>query len=154
MELVHEFTFRAGLKPPLPIGAGPIGTRMYYEINGGEVVGDRLSGTIRGGGEWALIGPDGFLRVDVRAQVETSDGAFLYVQYFGLLEMNAAVMNAIENGTGTEFADQYFCTNPRIETGDPRYSWVNTTFFVGEGRVLPGLGIEYRVYRPARGAAG
>jgi hypothetical protein len=24
MELVHEFTFRAGLKPPLPIGAGPI----------------------------------------------------------------------------------------------------------------------------------
>ncbi|GEN99109.1 UPF0311 protein [Novosphingobium sediminis] len=153
MELVHEFTFRAGLKPPLPIGAGPIGTRMYYEIDGGEVVGDRLSGVIRGGGEWALIGPDGFLRVDVRAQVETHDGAFLYVQYFGLLEMNAAVMGAIENGTGTEFTDQYFVTNPRMETGDPRYSWVNTTFFVGEGRVLPGLGIEYRVYRPARGPA-
>lgn len=154
MELVHEFTFRAGLKPPLPIGAGPIGTRMYYEIDGGEVVGERMNGVIRGGGEWALIGPDGFLRVDVRAQIETSDGAFVYVQYFGLLEMNAAVMGAIENGTGTEFTDQYFFTNPRIETGDPRYSWLNTTFFVGEGRVLPGLGIEYRVYRPARGPAG
>lgn len=149
MELVHEFTFRANLKPPLPIGAGPIGIRMYYELDGGEVVGDRLNGAIRGGGEWALIGPDGFLRVDVRAQIETSDGAFLYMQYFGLLEMNAAVQNAIENGTGTEFADQYFWTNPRMETGDPRYSWLNTTFFVGEGRVLPGLGIEYRVWRPA-----
>jgi Protein of unknown function (DUF3237) len=35
------------------------------------------------------------------------------------------------------------------ETGDPRYAWVNTTFFIGEGRVLPGLGVEYRVWRPA-----
>lgn len=154
MELVHEFTFRARLKPPLPIGAGPIGTRMYYEVESGEVVGERLNGVCHGGGEWALIGPDGFLRVDVRAQIETNDGAFLYAQYFGLLEMNAAMMGAIENGTGTEFTDQYFFTNPRIETGDPRYSWLNTTFFIGEGRVLPGLGIEYRVWRPARGPAG
>ncbi len=48
MDLVHEFTFRATLKAPLPVGAGPIGTRMYYELNGGEVVGDRLRGTVLG----------------------------------------------------------------------------------------------------------
>lgn len=149
MDLVHEFTLRGTLKPPLPIGAGPIGTRMYYELNGGEVVGNRLNGAVLGGGEWALIGPDGYLRVDVRAQIETDDGAFLYVQYFGLLEMNAAVQNATENQTGTEFTDQYFYTNPRFETGDARYSWLNTTFFIGEGRIIPGLGIEYRVWRPA-----
>ena len=50
---------------------------------------------------------------------------------------------------GTDFGDQYFFTNPRMETGDPRYAWVNTTFFIGEGRILPGLGVEYRVWRPA-----
>ena len=149
MDLVHEFTFRATLRPPLPIGAGPIGTRMYYELNGGAVVGDRLRGAVRGGGEWALIGPDGYLRVDVRAQVETHDGAFLYVQYLGLLEMNATVQNAIENEIGTEFSDQHFYTNPRFETGDVRYSWLNTTFFIGEGRIFPGLAVEYRVWRPA-----
>ena len=149
MDLVHEFTIRATLKPPLPIGAGPVGTRMYYELTGGEVVGNRLNGAVLGGGEWALIGPDGYLRVDVRAQIETNDGAFLYMQYFGLLEMNAAVQNATENQTGTEFSDQYFYTNPRIETGDARYSWLNTTFFIGEGRIISGLGIEYRVCRPA-----
>ena len=149
MDLVHEFTIRATLKPPLPIGAGPVGTRMYYELNAGEVVGNRLNGAVLGGGEWALIGPDGYLRVDVRAQIETNDGAFLYMQYFGLLEMNAAVQNATENQTGTEFSDQYFYTNPRFETGDARYSWLNTTFFIGEGRIIPGLGIEYRVWRPA-----
>ena len=149
MDLVHEFTFRATLKPPLPIGAGPVGTRMYYELSGGEGVGNRLSGAVLGGGEWALIGPDGYLRVDVRAQIETNDGAFLYVQYSGLLEMNAAVQNATENQTGTEFTDQYFYTNPRFETGDARYSWLNTTFFIGEGRIIPGPGVEYRVWRPA-----
>lgn len=150
MNLVHECTFSAILKPPVPIGSGPLGMRLFYEIVGGEVSGERLRGTVLGGGgEWALIGPDGFLRVDVRAQVRTHDDAHLYVQYVGLLEMNAAVQSATTSGGGTDYGDQYFFTNPRIETGDARYAWLNTTFFVGEGRILPGLGVEYRVWRPA-----
>lgn len=149
MNLIQEFTFAARLKPPLNIGAGPIGTRMYYDIIDGEVEGDRLRGKVLGGGEWALIGPDGFLRVDVRAQIETHDGAFLYVQYVGLLGMNDAVGAALQTGGGTEYGDQYFYTNPRFETGDDRYAWLNTTFFVGHGRLLAGAGVEYRVYRPA-----
>jgi Protein of unknown function (DUF3237) len=150
MNFVEEFSFRAQLKPPVPIGPGPIGTRMYYDVTDGNVTGDRLRGKVLGGGEWALIGPDGFLRVDVRLQVETHDGAYLYVQYTGLLEMNKAVQTATATGGGTEYHDQYFFTNPRMETGDARYAWVNTTFFVGEGRLLPGLGVEYRVWRPSR----
>ena len=149
MKLVQECSFKAMLKPPTPIGAGPIGTRMYYDVIGGEVTGERLRGKVLGGGEWALIGPDGFLRIDVRVQVETHDGAYLYIQYAGLLGLNDAVQRALETGGGTDYSDQYFFTNPRMETGDPRYAWVNTTFFVGEGRVLPGLGVEYRVWRPA-----
>ena len=149
MDLVHEFTFTGTLKPPLPIGPGPIGTRMYYEVTSGEIIGDRLRATLLGGGEWALIGPDGFVRVDVRLQVKTHDGAHLYIQYSGLLEMNEAVGSALASGGGTDYGDQYFFTNPRFETGDERYAWLNTTFFIGEGRILPGLGVEYRVWRPA-----
>lgn len=149
MKLVQEFTLSATLKPPLPIGPGPIGTRMYYEVTGGELSGERLRGSVLGGGEWALIGPDGFLRIDVRLQLRTHDGAHLYVQYRGLLEMNDAVLGSLATGAGTAYGDQYFFTNPRLETGDARYAWVNTTFFVGEGHVLPGLGVEYRVWRPA-----
>ena len=111
-----------------------------------------MRGKVLGGGEWALIGPDGFLRVDVRLQIETHDGAYLYVQYVGLLELNEAVQRATETQSGTDFDDQALYTNPRFETGDPRYSWLNTTFFVGEGRLIPGLGVEYRVWRPARSA--
>jgi len=149
MELVQEFTLTGKLKPPLPIGSGPIGTRIYYEISGGEIAGDRINGIILGGGEWALIGSDGFLRVDVRLQAETPDGAYLYMQYGGLLELTESVQTAIATGAGTEYGDQYFYTNPRIETGDERYSWVNTTFFIGEGRIFPDLGVQYRVWRPA-----
>lgn len=149
MNLVQEFTLTAALKPPLPIGDGPIGTRIYYEAAGGEIIGDRLSGTLLGGGEWALLRPDGFIGIDVRLQVETHDGAYLYIQYTGLLELNEAVQGALGGGAGTEYDDQYFYTNPRIETGDERYAWANTTFFIGEGRMLPNLGVEYRVWRPA-----
>jgi hypothetical protein len=33
---------KATLAQPLPIGAGPIGTRMYYDVTSGEITGDRL----------------------------------------------------------------------------------------------------------------
>jgi hypothetical protein len=149
MDLVHEFTVDAILKPPLPIGDVPTGTRVYYEVDSGKIVGERLRGNVLGGGEWALIGPDGFLRVDVRLQATTDDGANLYVQYTGLLEMNEAAQTAIASGAGTHYGDHAFYTNPRIETGDERYAWLNTTFFIGEGRLIPGPGVEYRVWRPA-----
>lgn len=43
--------------------------------------------------------------------------------------------------------DQYFFTNPRLETGVERYQWVNHTQFLGEGRLVAGPAVEYRVYR-------
>ena len=64
------------------------------------------------------------------------------------LGLNDAVQRALASGGGTDYGDQYFFTNPRFETGDERYAWLNTTFFIGEGRILPGPGVEYRVWRP------
>lgn len=61
--------------------------------------------------------------------------------------MNEAVQKAMETGGETGYGDQYFRTAPRMETGDPRYAWVNQSLFVGEGRVYPGLGVQYRVSR-------
>jgi hypothetical protein len=63
--------------------------------------------------------------------------------------MNAGFMAAFGSGTATRFEDQYFRTTPRMETGDPRYAWVNHSLFVGEGRAIEGLGVEYRVSRVA-----
>jgi hypothetical protein len=151
MELDYEFTYEALLKPPVSVGAGPFGDRQVFEVTEGKFEGERLNGRIlSGGGEWFLIGPDGFGRIDVRIQLETDDGAHIYAQYFGLLELNEAVEAFITGQREeTEFGDQYFRIAPRLETGDPRYAWVNQTLFVAEGRGYPGYGVEYRVYRLA-----
>ncbi len=147
MEWVHEFDLVGKLRPPLPIGPGPLGNRVYYDVESGEIRGERVRGTLHGGGEWALMGPDGFIRIDVRLQAETHDGAFLYIQYTGLLELSESVQAALGRGARTDYGDQYFYTNPRFETGDERYAWLNTSFFVGRGRILPDLGVEYQVSR-------
>jgi hypothetical protein len=94
-----------------------------------------------------LIGADGWGRLDVRAQIETDDGALLYVTYDGVLELTGQVMTATQTmAEEIGFDDQYVRTTPRLEAGDPRYAWVNQTVFVGRGRLIPG-GVEYEVYR-------
>jgi hypothetical protein len=149
MELVLEFTFEATLAGgSLMLGNGPYGTRAIVTVAGGWVKGDRISGTLVGaGGDWVLVGPDGFGRLDVRAQIQTDDGAVLYLTYPGLLEMNYKVAAALAGSSeGTDFADHYFRSTPRLETGDPRYAWANQTIFVGRGRLGPGT-VLYEVYR-------
>jgi len=147
--LEYEFTYRASLKPPLEVGNGPYGTRLFFEVIEGSFEGKRLNGKILGGGgDWLLVGPDGFGRLDVRAQFVTNDGATLYLAYYGLLEMNAKVQGVVaDTKLGSDFGDQYFRTNPRFETGDPRYAWLNQTLLVAEGHFLPGRTVEYKVYR-------
>ena len=152
MKLEYSFSYVATLKAlPVAVGPGPFGTRMFFEIDGGKVEGPDLNGRmLTGGGDWILIGADGFGRLDVRGQMMTDDGAAIYVQYFGILEMNEAVMrNLADPSLATDYGDQYFRSTPRLETGDPRYAWVNRTVFVAEGR-MPGVsGVEYKVYRVA-----
>ncbi len=148
MQLEYECTYHATLKQPVVVGPTPYGTRMIFEVTGGSFEGKRLRGKVlTGGGDWLLVGADGWGRLDVRAQFVTDDGAAIYLSYYGLLEMNEKVQHATAGTTGTDYGDQYFRTNPRFETGDPRYAWLNQTLFVAEGRVLPGSAVEYRVYR-------
>lgn len=148
MDLVPEFTFTARLAPSVAIGAGPLGTRRIREVLGGEVRGERINGSVgTGGGDWVLVGPDGWGRLDVRLTIHTDDGAHLFVQYFGVIEYNDAAHAANAGERSSDYGDHYFRTAPRLETGDPRYAWVNQTLFVGEGRLHPGPIVEYRVHR-------
>jgi hypothetical protein len=147
MNFEFEFTFAATLKPPVEIGAGPFGVRTFFEASGGTVEGKRIKAKgLTGGGDWLLIGTDGFARLDVRAQFLTEDGVSIYVYYPGLLELNQKVGEALASGGSTDYADQYFRTTPRFECGDPRYAWLNQSLFVAEGRIGPSM-VEYKVYR-------
>ncbi len=148
MELVFEFMLRARLEPPLPFGTGLLGERMFFNAFDGEVEGERLRGKLLpGGGDWLIAHPSGWGVLDVRTQIRTGDGALIFAHYPGVIEMKASVVEALTNGTGTRFEDQYFRTTPRFETGDARYAWMNTSLFVSEGRIMEGIGVEYRVHR-------
>jgi hypothetical protein len=120
--------------------------RQIFDVTGGEVTGPRLRGRVLpSGADWILIGADGVGRLDVRAAIETHDGANIYVSYTGVLHMTENVVQALAGGRFTEFGETYFYVSPRFETGDPRYAWLNGLFVISQGRVGP-LRVEYRVF--------
>ena len=148
-KLEYLMTYRADLKPPVDVGAGPAGARQIFDVTGGSFEGPTLRGKLLpSGADWLLMGSDGVGRLDVRGTFETDDGAHIYVQYHGILRINEAVQQALAQGRETQYGDSYFFTQPRFETGDERYAWLNSIVAVGEGRTLPGA-VEYRVYQLA-----
>ncbi len=146
MKLEPLMSYHATLKPAQPIGSGPYGNRQIAEVTGGSFEGPRLKGQVLTcGGDWLLVDSEGIGHLDVRATFKTDDGAYIYAQYTGVLELNEKMSAAFAEGTGTEFGDAYFMTQPRFETGDARYAWLNRLVTVGEGRLIPG-GVAYDLY--------
>lgn len=144
------FDYEVVLDAPLVIGPGRHGTRVFYGVRDGRVVGPGLSAEVLSdGGDWALIGPDGWTRVDVRGHCRTDDGAVLYFTYRGLIEPSPAVLRAFQNGTETRFEDQYWRVSIEVETGDPRFQWLTHSALIGQGRVCSGPGVAYEVFRVA-----
>ena len=150
--LVHEFTCHSIVGASNEVGVGPYGHRRYHEMKSGSVDGHRLTGKLLGAGsDWMLVGIDGFMRMDVRVQIQTDDGAIICAHYFGPAEANKTLSEAFATSMPTEFSDQLIRSHWLLEAGDPRYAWVNQAVFVGEGRLRPAgpgvMGFEHRVYR-------
>ncbi len=146
MKLEPLMTYHADLKAPVDVGKGPLGRRMIFDVTQGTVKGARISGKLlASGADWLLIDDAGIGRLDVRGTLETHDGAHIYMQYHGILEMNEKVLTAMGKGESLDYGDTYFMTSPRFETGDSRYEWLNHLVSVAEGRMLPNA-VEYRVF--------
>lgn len=146
MKLEHLMTYKADLAPPQVVGKAAFGTRQIFEVTGGAFEGPNLRGEILTcGGDWLLVDDDGIGRLDVRATFLTDDGAHVFMQYFGVLELNDTANTALAQGGGTDYGDHYFMTQPRFETGDERYQWLAQTVAVAQGRIQPGA-VEYEVF--------
>jgi hypothetical protein len=135
----------------LVIGSGPFGQRQLFEILGGEFKGPRLAGKVLpSGGDWMLLGDDNVGRLDVRMMLQTNDDALIYMQFSGVLEINDRVVAAWSGQHESEFDDAYYVTQPRFETGDKRYAFLNRIVGLGEGR-LGRNRVDYRIYRAVKG---
>ena len=85
-EMEYVGSYSASLRmPPEVIGALPEGIRINFEVTGGEVSGDRIRGILKPvGGDWFTLRSDGVGVLDVRATIETHDGALIYIHYQGI----------------------------------------------------------------------
>lgn len=122
-------TLNLATAPTQELGAGPHGTRLTFPITGGTFEGERLRGKVLAGGDdWAIKRADGVIELDLRATLETDDGALVYVTFDGIRDDAAA--------TSREAAP-YFRTFPRFETAAEKYAFLNKLLAVGLGEIRP-----------------
>jgi hypothetical protein len=146
IETEFLFTLTARVGAPFDIGELSAGRRRISPIDGGEFEGPRMRGRVLPvTGDWMLIRPDGVTVIDVRATLQTDDGALIYMRYGGYRHGPKDVMEALARGEPVDPSTYYFRIAASFETGAEGYSWLNQIVTVGTGRRDPG-GPIYDLY--------
>ena len=145
------FEIFVSLEAPIDLGAGPEGHRLVVIATGGKFSGPKLSGKVlaNSGGDWLRLRPDGSGAIDVRLNLQTDDGADIYMSYLGRAvfssqEQMATALNFFSDDP-IDSSEYYFRTTPYFETSHPDYSWMNGLVSVGIGSLGHG-GVTYQVY--------
>src|SRR5882757_4764944 len=146
----HLFDIVVDLSPRLNIGSGPFGQRILFGAAGGSFEGPKLrGGVLPGGGDWALVRPDGALTLDVRLTLRTHDDALVQMTYGGRWitppELRADIADPVKRYQ-VDPTQYYFRTNPLFETGAKQYAWLNDIVCVGAGYLVEG-GVAYKIAR-------
>jgi hypothetical protein len=120
---------------------GPLaeGIRVNYHITGGEVDGPKLRGKFRpGGADFLTMRRDGVAVLDIRATIETHDGAVIYAAASGLTYTSEdAYERAIKGDLPPTIPLRAVL---RLSTAHPDYLWVNRLQFVEIGEQVRARG--------------
>lgn len=143
--LRHLCDLDVELAPPIELGDGPRGRRRIIPIVGGKVTGERLNGRILDlGADWQTIFADGTAELDTRYSMETADGAVIDIRNYGYRHGPKEVLDRLARGDAVDPALYYMRTQPRFETGDARYLWLNRIVCIGSGaRLADGVRITF-----------
>jgi hypothetical protein len=101
-----------------------------------EISGPRLSGKLRPvGADWLTILRDGIGILDVRAKMETKEGALIYLSYIGTVDLGKTGYEEFLQGkppaSGTPIR-----SSPRFHTSHPDYLWLNRRHCLGIGQAF------------------
>ncbi|MEM7116659.1 MAG: DUF3237 domain-containing protein [Chloroflexota bacterium] len=132
--LKHFCDLYVKLSPIVEMGNGRFGKRRIIPIIGGEARGERVNGKILNvGADWQTVLADGTAELVARYAFETDDGAVIEIDNYGFRHGPPDVISALVRGDDVDPSAYYMRTMARLETGDPRYAWVNNRLFVGSG---------------------
>lgn len=132
--------------PPEVIGPLPQGIRVNFYITGGTIDGPRLQGKLRPvGADFFTLRHDGVGELDVRATIETDDGALIDVRYIGIGDMGSD--GHARFLAGELPARMALRTGPRFSTAHPEYQWLNRLYCVGVGEVdMQAFEVRYDIH--------
>lgn len=132
IELVPLANATITLAEPMVLPNTPSGTRMIIEVLDAVLEGDRLTAKMKGAAaaDWVTVGADGTVTLDVRATLETHDGALVFTSY---------------RGRSSIAPDSPIYATPLYDTGDERYAWLNLVQAVAKG-TLDGQTLTYEIY--------
>ncbi|KAK3937450.1 hypothetical protein QBC46DRAFT_416194 [Diplogelasinospora grovesii] len=112
------YLYSANITLGLPVDLGDLpgkGSRTIFPIGGGEVRGPKITGRMLAiGADWGLNDTRGVYSTDMRAQLETMDGAQIYIQ-----------------STGQGQPDGTVHIKASFQTGGANYTWLNDVVAVG-----------------------
>jgi len=143
----HICSYTATLyAPPEVIGPTPAGLRLNAYVSGGEVTGPRLQGKLLPvGADWLTIREDGVCILDVRATIETHDGALIYVAYQGVGEAGEDGYQRFLDGDPPPRLP--IRAVPRFLTSHEDYLWMNRLQCINIGEAdLENWVVGYDVY--------
>lgn len=145
----HITSYKASLSEPEVIGPVAEGLRLNFYVTGGEVLGPKIKGIIRSSGaDWFTIRTDGIGILDVRATIETEDGALIYTYYSGMADLGPDGYHQFLKGLPPPPEGIELRIQPHYQTTHPYYLWVNRSFCIGVGKVyLDKSEVGYEIFQ-------
>lgn len=126
------------------------GLSIYNVREGGWVKGPKISGKLLApSADWLRLLPGGGLRLDVRATIETDDGALVYISYNGVIHHTEESAEKMAKGETLSANDFYFVTAPTMRTSSEKYAWLNHVQCIGkvvEVKAGDGSFVKYDIF--------
>lgn len=122
---------------PIDAGHSPLGQRRLIAILGGSVGGRLVGRVLPGGADFQLIHGGTLARLEARYVLELEDGARVFVHNNALRVASPEITARLLRGEPVAPEAVYFRGQVSLETGDPRWSWLNERQFLCTGQRLP-----------------
>ncbi|KAK0747089.1 hypothetical protein B0T18DRAFT_327174 [Schizothecium vesticola] len=148
----RDFTMECDLHPSIPLGSGPGDTKYnWISFSGGVWNATWGKGTIEHGGhDYQFVLPDLSAKATTQYLLKTSDEvpAYIEIQSDGWIKGPLEVMQSLNNASTRDAVDPtsyYFRLMVTMNTGDERYTHVNTSLWVASARRMNGK-VVYEAY--------